>query len=224
MKDHMDANPDLPWSRVAAFIRQHTHDVRNHLNSLELESSLMTDLISDPEAAECLGRIRSQIRTLATNLRALSGKFQEPKVATAPIAASDVFEIWKEQWSALPDRPQMEWKNDLGNQMLEVDAGSIAAVFTELLTNAKIFGTGETLVALARADKSNVIFELREPKREALDPTGWGMTPLSSTRRHGYGLGLWEVERAVRANHGQINRCYSPEDRCLSTTLSFSLN
>ena len=183
----------------------------------------MTDLVSDPEAVECLGRIRSQIRTLATNLRALSGKFQEPKVATAPIAAADVFEIWKEQWSGLPDRPQIEWKKDLGNKTLELDAASIAAVFTELLTNAKFFGTGETLVALAKANGSSIIFELREPKREPVDPTGWGITPLSSTRRHGYGLGLWEVERAVRANHGQIKRCYSPEDRCLITTLSFSV-
>src|SRR5215204_4299033 len=118
MNVHMDANPDLPWSRVAGFIRQHTHDVRNHLNSLELEASLMTDLISDPEAVECLARIRSQIRTLAANLRALSGKFQEPKIMAGPIAATDVFEIWKEQWSAMPDRPQIEWKSDLGDQML----------------------------------------------------------------------------------------------------------
>jgi signal transduction histidine kinase len=221
MKDHMDANPDLPWSRVAAFIRQHTHDVRNHLNSLELEASLMTDLISDPEAVECLGRIRAQIRTLASNLRALSVKFQEPKVLVSPIAASDIFEIWKEQWSALSERPQIEWKNDLGGQMLTVDCASLASVFTELLHNAKAFGTGDTLTASAFSDGLDVIFELREPKRDPVDPKEWGTTPFSSTRRQGYGLGLWEADRAVRANNGRVKRRYLPDERALVTTLSF---
>jgi K+-sensing histidine kinase KdpD len=221
MKDHMDSNPDLPWSRVSAFVRQHTHDVRNHLNSLELEASLMTDLISDPEAVECLGRIRAQIRTLAANLRALSGKFQEPKVMPGPIAASDLLEIWKEQWSAMPERPQIEWKNELGNQTVTVDAGVVASIFTELLNNAKTFGTGETLVASAMPQGHQVVFELREPKREPVNTTGWGISPFASTRRQGYGLGLWEVERGVRANQGEIRRRYLPEDRALVTTLSF---
>jgi hypothetical protein len=105
--------------------------------------------------------------------------------------------------------------------MLTLDAAVIAGVFTELLFNAKHFGTGETLVALAKPGKDQVAFELREPKREAIDTTGWGSTPLVSTRRHGYGLGLWDMDRAVRANHGQISRCYLPQERCLLTTLCF---
>jgi signal transduction histidine kinase len=221
MNDHMDANPDLPWSRVAAFIRQHTHDVRNHLNALELEASLMGDFVQDPEAVECLGRIRSQLRGLAANLRALSGKFQDPKVAAGPIAASELFEIWKEQWSALEERPQVEWKNELDAQSVEVDAASIAAVFSELLNNAKAFGTGETLVALARAEGGQAVFELREPKREVVEPATWGRSPLASTRRHGYGLGLWEADRVVKANGGSVSRCYDPGQRCLVTTIVF---
>jgi hypothetical protein len=221
MNDRMDVNPDLPWSRVAAFIRQHTHDVRNHLNALELEASLMADLVQDPEAVECLGRIRSQLRTLAANLRSLSSKFQDPKVLPGPISASELFDIWKEQWAALEERPQMEWKNELEAQSIDVDAGAVAGVFAELLNNAKAFGTRETLTAIARADGQNVVFELHEPKREPVDPAQWGNTPLVSTRRHGYGLGLWGADRAINANGGKVSRCYDTSHRCLVTSLVF---
>ncbi len=217
----MDANPELPWSRVAAFVRQHTHDVRNHLNSLELEASLIADIVTDPEALESLSRIRTQIRTLAADLRALSGKFQDPKVSTAPIAASDLFEIWKEQWSGMEERPQMEWKSDLGDEMINVDASSVAAIFAELLRNAKAFGTGETLVASAKVDGSNVVFELHEPKRDAIDTETWGKSPLHSTRRHNFGLGLWEIDRAVQANGGRISRSFAPKNRSLVTSVAF---
>ena len=180
----------------------------------------MADLISDPEAVECLGRIRSQIRTLANNLRSLSAKFQEPKVLTGPVPASDLFEIWKEQWSSMPERPQIEWKSDLGNETVEVDAAGVASIFTELLSNAKSFGTGETLVASASIERGKVLFQLREPKREPVDPKAWGSSPLASTRRSGYGLGLWEAERAARANGAEIRREYLPADRVLTTTVA----
>ena len=29
--------PQIPWARIVAFVRQHTHDVRNGLNCLDLE-------------------------------------------------------------------------------------------------------------------------------------------------------------------------------------------
>ena len=45
----MNSVPEIKWPRLAAFMRQHTHDVRNGLNSLDLETSFLEEFVNDDE-------------------------------------------------------------------------------------------------------------------------------------------------------------------------------
>jgi hypothetical protein len=56
----MDVEPDIPWELIAGFVRQFTHEVRNGLNSLDLEAALMQELAADDEAHACAARARQQ--------------------------------------------------------------------------------------------------------------------------------------------------------------------
>lgn len=217
----MHSTPDIPWPRVATFVRQHTHDVRNGLNSLELEASLLADIVTDPEAMDSLSRMRIQIRQLAADLRVLSAKFQDQKPSITPISATEMLEIWKEQLASLPAKPEVEWRSQVNGETISADIGQVAAVLRELLSNAQAFGVGAKITASVSSDGENVIFELVEPKDTPLQPESWDQAPLSSTRRHGYGLGLWEVRRVIEANGGTIRRKYLPEKKQLVTTLTF---
>jgi signal transduction histidine kinase len=94
----------------------------------------------------------------------------------------------------------------------------IARVFRELLTNAAAYSKGAPLTITARAADGTVVFELKEPKKEALDTSSWGQ-PLFTTRRGGYGLGLWTARRMLQANGATLLQRYTPEDAALTTQI-----
>lgn len=217
----MDNQPELSWPLIAGFVRQHTHDVRNDLNGLDLEAALLRELVSDAEAKASVDRLRRQIRELAVNLRALSAKFAEPQGAQSPVAARDLFLIWKDQVAKLNPPPSVEWKDGLGEERIKVDIECVARTFAELFKNAVNFGDGSVLKAEATARDGEIEFRLIERKSAAVDPSTWGKAPLQSTRHGSYGLGLWEARRGICASGGRIEHLYDPASQSLTTTLAF---
>jgi signal transduction histidine kinase len=209
----------IPLTRLAAFLRQHTHDVRNALNSLELETALLQELVRDAEGLACVDRIRSQVRTFGGQMRSLSALFQEPQPDAAPIAASELFLIWKDQQAGLKHPLEVEWQGSLGAEKVNVDTTMMSAVFRELLANAAAFGTGGKVTASAQREGGDVVFALREPKTAVLDTSRWG-EPLVTTRRGGYGLGLWSAQRLLTANRARITQQQTPGDLALVTRIS----
>ncbi len=210
----------IPMPRLAAFLRQHTHDVRNVLNSLELETALLQELVADAEGRACVDRIRSQVRAFGGQMRSLSGLFQEPRPDAAPIAASELFLIWKDQESDLKHPLEVEWVGNLGAEKVHVDTMMMSAVFRELLMNASAFSAGGKVTASARREDGDVVFELREPKTSLLDKSRWG-EPFVTTRRGGYGLGLWSAQRLLAANHARITQHQESGSMALVTRISF---
>ncbi|MEQ1861500.1 MAG: hypothetical protein ABMA13_16385 [Chthoniobacteraceae bacterium] len=217
----MHSAPDSSWSHLAQFIRQHTHDVRNDLNGLDLEAALLADLVPDGEGKESVGRMRAQIRRVAADLHALAAKFADPRPTLALYAAGELFLIWQDQLSALDPAPTVQWSDALGAEQVNVDAAALANVFRELLANAQVFGTGAPLRAAARVEDGQVVFELREPKDAAVETASWGRAPFASMRHGHYGLGLWEAQRVIAANGGAVERRFAPDAMELSTRLRF---
>jgi len=212
----MAAETEIPWAHFAEFVRQHTHDVRNALNSLDLEIAFLQELVAGKEGLAGIGRMRAQVRAFGGRMRSLSLLFQELQPNVASIAACELFLIWKEQQAGLPKPLTVEWVDKVGTEQVSADAGMMASVFRELLANAAAFSQGGTTTASARRTGGDVVFELREPKTAALDPSGWG-TPLVTTRRGGCGLGLWSARRQLDANHARITQQYAPEENALIT-------
>ncbi|MEO7318101.1 MAG: hypothetical protein ABIZ56_03825, partial [Chthoniobacteraceae bacterium] len=103
----MQSDPEISWLNLSAFVRQHTHDVRNSLNGLDLETALLHELVVEGEGRDCVERVRKQVRALGLQLRSLSAMLQEPKPFAAPLAARDLFLIWKEQQADLPVPPEV---------------------------------------------------------------------------------------------------------------------
>ena len=218
--------PDGNWSHLAQFIRQHTHDLRNDLNGLDLQAALLGDLVPRGEPAESVARIRAQIRQTGQNLRMLAAKFADPQPTRAHYAASELFLIWQDQLAALHPAPVVEWRDTLGAgqvEQLNVDAAMLAEVFRELLANAQAFGGGAPLHAAARVEDGQIVFELREPKKDPLETASWGRAPFAAMRHGHYGLGLWEMQRSITANGGEVQRRFAPDAMELTTALRFPL-
>ena len=214
----MDSEPDISWTRLAAFMRQHTHDVRNGLNALDLETALLQEVVTDDEGRASVARVRRQVRGIAEQLRGLSALFQEPKPYGAPLAARELFLIWREQHESMPERPAVEWIEEVGDAKVDVDAGMMATVFRELLTNARTFRDGEPATASARRHGDEIEYELREPKLKPIDFSAWDGRVFQTTKRGGYGLGLWTVQRQAAANGATLTR--RNEDGALITRIA----
>lgn len=220
----MDTPSELTWQRVAAFVRQHSHDLRNHLNGIDLEAALLNELMNgDVEARASLGRLRGQIRSLATELRGLSAKFADPLPANAPVAAGELFLVWKDQAVDLDPARRIEWHEAVGDARVNVDIDIVARAFRELLINAFAFGSDAPLRAEAAVQGGFVEFRLVEPKDGPLDVAEWGRVPFESTRRGRYGLGLWAMDRNIAASGGKVQRHYDPQAKTLTTALSFAV-
>ena len=217
----MPSAPDLSLPQLAQFIRQHTHDVRNGLNGLDLEAALLAELNPAGEASESVARIRAQIRRLATDMRTLAAKFADPQPTRAPYDATELFLIWQDQLAAIDPAPTVQWSEALGAEQVNVDAAALANVFRELLANAQAFGTGVSLRGAARLKDGQIVFELREPKSAHVETASWGRAPFASMRHGHYGLGLWEAQRVITANGGEVQRCFAQDAMELITTLRF---
>ena len=206
----MPSDPEIPPARVAQFIRQHTHDVRNGLNSLDLEGALLQEVVTDEEGRQSVDRLRRQLRRVANELRILSARFQDPLPHRGRLAAGEILLIWREQNASLPTPLEIGWGDQIGVAAVEVDAVMLAEIFHELLSNAAAFPATGPLAVNARRDGDRLVLELCEPKKEPVDVTGWGEIPFTTTRRGAYGLGLWSARRLAEANEIRLERHFSP--------------
>jgi len=215
----MDENP-VPWSRVAAFVRQHTHDVRNDLNSLDLETELLRDLVTDLEATTSLQSMQKQLRNAAMQLRSLASLFHDVQPMLEPTPVRALLKIWHEKHAALVKPVEVRWVDELGAEdvNVDVDVGMFAKVFQELFVNAAAFSPGAALTASAKRDGKDVIFELQEPKKAPVDPSTWGQ-PLHTTRHGSYGLGLWTAKRFMTANAASFTQVYDEQANCLTSRI-----
>jgi hypothetical protein len=210
--------PVIPWSRVTAFMRRHTHDVRNGLNSIDLETELLLEIAPEGEAAESAARVRKQLRGLAQQLRTLAALFQEPLPTVVKIPARVLLKIWREKHAALTPAPEIQWVDELKEEEVAADVEMMATVFRELLLNALVYSPGAALTITGRIQGGVVLFELREPKSAALDVSTWGQ-PFVTTRRDHYGLGLWTARRLMAASGVSFVQSYVPADGCLLSQL-----
>src|SRR6186997_3254043 len=65
----------VPFDRVAGMVRHLTHDIRNGLNTLDLQTAFLQELVTDAEASPEVKRLRAMITTTAKSLQAFSTTF-----------------------------------------------------------------------------------------------------------------------------------------------------
>ena len=62
----------VPWSDTARFLRQLSHDLRNDLNAIELQSAYIGELAQDQELTNEIKRLREVVSGMNSTLQLLS--------------------------------------------------------------------------------------------------------------------------------------------------------
>jgi signal transduction histidine kinase len=232
MPDEPPANrkdsQSIPWSDAIRFIRQLSHDLRNDLNAIELQSTYIGELEKNEEFKNEIKHLREMISSLASTLQRLSRGVGEVKPNLIPYQAADFMEDLrtKIERDFQNESTEISWDIQVGDTTLNVDPQLFQEAFTELLANAFRHDRGKgPLLARAEIDNGRFRFTLHEPKnRFDLSTQDWGREPLRKITQRHYGLGLNRVRAIVEAHGGELHAEYDSNVSALTTTLTLPVS
>jgi signal transduction histidine kinase len=217
----------VSWNDAARFVRQLSHDLRNDLNAMELQSTYIGELTQDQEVKTEIERLREVFSAMNSSLQLLSRAVGEvtPNVIAYPAGQflADMRAQIERTFSK--EKDEITWDVQLQDATLNIDPQLFQEVFVELFTNAFQHDRGDgALRATARISDGRFLFILQEPKAAlSLSTENWGREPLRNIRQRHYGLGLNRVRAIVEAHGGEIRTQYDPKAASLISTLTLPL-
>jgi K+-sensing histidine kinase KdpD len=215
----------VSWMDIVRFVRQLSHDLRNHLNAAELQAAYIGELAESEELKKEVSRLRELMAEVATSLQRVTTGLAPIKPTLMSYRAADFLEDLKQKADFARDPAKVTWETQPGDAMLNIDPQLLQQAFLELFANAFQHEPGNgALVAKAYIDHGQFTFTLHEPKtRFELSTENWGREPLRKVNRGHYGLGLSRVRAIVEAHGGEFGAQYDPAASALLTTLKLPL-
>lgn len=223
----MQTEPNISWTELTKFVGQLNHDLRNHLNAIELQAACLGETVHESEARSEIERLREMTGDLCAHLQRLSASLARiqpnPMCYLAPEFVEDL------QAKLVLERPELaaevEWKSSLGEEALNIDPHLLQEAFLELFCNATAHARGAgALVFESRREGELIEFILCEPKAKFEGGTeNWGERPLRQIRSGHYGLGLFRARSIFGAHHGTLRAQFNPATSTLVTTVSLPI-
>jgi signal transduction histidine kinase len=218
----------VSWSDAIRFIKQLTHDLRNDLNAIELQSAYVSELEKNEEFKNELKRLREMVSGMASTLQRLSRAVGEVSPTQIAYRAADFMEDLRTKINH--DFPtesgEVTWDVQPGDAILNIDPQLLQEAFTEFFANAFRHDRGKGPVLVnAEIDKDRFLVTLHEPKARFELPTeNWGHEPLRKINLRHYGLGLNRARAIVEAHGGELHAQYDPKISALNTTVTLPVS
>lgn len=204
--------PAVPLPRLVNFVRQITHDVRNGLNAIDLQAAFAAELAGRGEIGDELAKLRRMVSHVTMDMQELSGRFGEFRPILMDYPLQEFLQGLKEavEREFETQAKRIVWEVKAGDEEMEMDYTLLMSVLMELTRNAIFFREGDHAIHFTAWNESgNVVFELRQRRSQpVVAPSEWGRAPLTSSRRGGYGLGLFYVRRILDTLGGTLEPAY----------------
>ena len=216
--------PNVPWPEIVKFIRQLSHDIRNNLNAVELQSAFLAELAEGDEMKNEVQRLRRMVSEVGSNLQRLTaGLSQTAPSVIAYSAAEFVEDLKKKLEKDLGENAaKVNWEVRFNKETLKVDPQQAQQALVELFANAFQHERNiKSITAKAYVEKGRFVVELREPKTKfELATKNWGREPLRNVSQGHYGLGLNRARAIAEAHEGELIAEYDRGTSTLITRLS----
>lgn len=224
---HDESDLQIAMPDVVRFVRQLSHDLRNHLNALELQSAFILEIAEDPELKGEVKRFRGMMSELATSLQKLSVATSDVRLTEMPYEAGDFMEDLQEKvGQCFPEESgSIKWQVEGVTGTINVDPQLLQEAFLELFRNAFRHDRGEGKLGVrASAHDRHFKIEIEEPKREFATPMqNWGREPFRNLKSGCYGLGLPRARRIIEAHGGEYGAVYDDANSALITAVTLPL-
>jgi hypothetical protein len=150
--------PTYSLPDVALIVRRHAHDVRNALNGMELELTLLDHESNRPGTREAIARLRQAVSEIGRCVQGLSGKYGTEDVA--PILALQISERWKADARHVAPDASIEWHIKFSDEPVAVESGFIRTLLLEILDMAIRIGGTARLQTSCRRELNRALFEV----------------------------------------------------------------
>jgi K+-sensing histidine kinase KdpD len=218
----------VPWTDMVRFVRQLSHDLRNDLNAIELQSAYIGELAQDQELTNEIKRLREVVSGMNSTLQLLSRAVGDVAPNLVAYPASEFLTDMRTQIerSFSKENHEITWDVQLQDEMLNIDPQLFQEVFVELFANAFQHDRGNgAVVAKARINDGRFLFSLHEPKAVfSSDTQNWGREPLRNIRQRHYGLGLNRVRAIIEAHGGELEAQYDPKTATLVSIVTLPMS
>jgi K+-sensing histidine kinase KdpD len=222
-KQPPDKSPSVSWPDMVTFVRQLSHDIRNNLNAVELQSAYLAELAEEGEMKGEIQRLREMTSQIGTSLQRLTAGLSQANPNLIPYPAADFVEDLKEKLAKeFPDNAtKVTWDVQLKDATLQIDPQMAQQAFLEIFGNAFQHERNvKAITARAYIANNSFVFELQEPKaRFELSTENWGREPLRNVSQGHYGLGLNRARSVAEAHSGDFRAEYDQKTSTLTTTL-----
>ena len=213
--------PGIGWPDMVKFVRQLSHDIRNNLNAVELQSAFLAELASDPEIKNEIQRLRQMISEVGSGLQRLTTGLAQTSPNMISYRASDLVEDLQNKIAKDfgENAAKVSWEVQVKNETLQLDPQLAQQALLELFSNAFQHERNiKSITAKAYVDNDCLVLELREPKGKfELSTENWGREPLRTVSQGHYGLGLNRARSITEAHGGDLSAKY---DRATATLVS----
>lgn len=222
-----DESLTVAWSDLVRFVRQLSHDIRNNLNAVELQSAYIAELTEEPELKSEVKRLREMASEIGTNLQRLTAALGQITPTFISYNAADFVEDLKQKLAKdFPDDFQkVVWDVQVGNAVLNADPQLLEQAFVELFTNAfRHERNVKSIKAKVSIENDRFVFALQEPKaRFELSTDKWGHEPLRNVNQGRYGLGLNRMRIILETHDGNLEARFDRASSVLATTITLPL-
>ena len=218
--------PPVPWPDLVKFIRQLSHDIRNNLNAVELQSAYLAELATDDEMKNEVQRLREMVSHVGVSLQGLTSGLSKVKPTLISYKAAEFVEDLKQKVAKeLPDQAnKISWDVQLKHTILQIDPQLAQQAFLELFENAFQHERNvKSITAKAYLDQNSFVFKLIEPKTSFLSTENWGREPFRSVSQGHYGIGLNRASSIAEAHGGTFCAKYDRNASTLTTWLTFPI-
>ena len=209
---------------MVKFVRQLSHDIRNNLNAVELQSAYLAELAEEGEMKTEIQRLREMISQIGISLQRLTAGLSQLNPNLIPYPAADFVEDLKQKLAKeFPDNAaKVTWDVQMKDATLQVDPQLAQQPFLEIFGNAFQHERNiKSITAKAYIDKNRFVFEVREPKVSfELSTENWGREPLQNVSQGHYGLGLNRARSIAEAHGGDFRAEYDRKISTLITTMT----
>ena len=217
----------VPWSDTVRFVRQLSHDLRNDLNAIELQSAYIAELTQDQELTSEIKRLREVVSGMNSTLQLISRAVGEVAPNLVAYPADEFLTDMRTQIERKfpKENHEITWDVRVQDEMLNIDPQLFQEVFVELFANAFRHDRGNgALVARARIS-DGFLFSLHEPKAVfSSDTQNWGREPLRNISQRHYGLGLNRVRAIIEAHGGELQAQHNPKTAALISTVALPIS
>src|SRR5260370_989884 len=216
-------SPSVAWPDMVKFVRQLSHDIRNNLNPVELQSAYLAEMAQDPEMKNEIQRLREMISEVGRNLQGLTSGLSQANPTPISYPAADLIEDLKQKLAKTfaDNAAKVTWDVQLKDAALKIEPQFGQRWFLEVVPNAFQHERNvKSIAAKAYIDKDRFVFELHEPKAHfELSTENWGHQPLRNVSQGHYGVGLYRARSIAEAHGGDLRAKYDRKTSTFMTTV-----